>query len=93
MVPQEMVPEDGIFSGRFEAVGKQDAGEESPEDPKKERRVKSGPVSRPVFLSFHLSELHNPGFSSHRFSSHLFSRELWETVENPVPEQPLSEWE
>ena len=59
---EEIVPEDGIFSGRFEAVGKQDAGEESPKDPKKERRVKSGPVSRPVFLSLHLSELHNPGF-------------------------------
>ncbi len=57
-----MVPENGVLSGEFESVGKQDAGKESPPHQKKERRVKNGLVSRPVFLSLHLSELHNPGF-------------------------------
>ncbi len=85
-----MVPENGVFSGRFEGVGKQEAGKESPENPKKERRVKSAPVSRPVFLFLHLSELQNPGFV---ISQILLATVLQETLgdsANPITEQPLS---
>ena len=62
MLSQEIVPEDGVSLARFEGVGKQEAGREGPQHPKKERRVSSAPVARPVLWSLHLSGLHDLGF-------------------------------